>query len=65
MDTKLATMALRGLTLPEPTRKEIRKTGVYCRATIQLVYQQQSRRWALRGGSRRGSREHRPLRRVH
>ena len=49
MDTKLAAMALRGLTLPEPTRKEIRKTGVYCRATIQLVYQQQSRRWALRG----------------
>ncbi|RSL14698.1 hypothetical protein EDE15_0160 [Edaphobacter aggregans] len=49
MDTKLATMALRGLTLPEPTRKEIRKTGIYCRATIQLVYQQQSRRWALRG----------------
>ena len=50
MDTKLATMSLRGLTLPEPTRKEIRKTGVYCRATIQLVYQQQSRRWA--SGSR-------------
>jgi hypothetical protein len=49
MDTKLATMALRGLTLPEPTRKEMRKTGVYCRATIQLVCQQQSRRWALRG----------------
>jgi hypothetical protein len=49
MDTKLATMALRGLTLPEPTRKEIRKTGIHCRATIQRVYQQQSRRWALRG----------------
>jgi hypothetical protein len=49
MDTKLATMALRGLTLPELTRKEIRKTGIYCRATIQLVYQQQSRRWAVRG----------------
>jgi hypothetical protein len=49
MDTKLAIMALHGLTLPEPTRKEIRKTGVYCRSTIQLVYQLQSRRWALRG----------------
>ena len=49
MDTKLVTMALRGLTLSEPTRKEMRKTGVYCRATIQLVCQQQSRRWALRG----------------
>jgi len=49
MDTKLATIALRGLTLPEPTWKEIRRTGVYCRATIQLVYQPQSRRWALRG----------------
>jgi len=49
MDTKLATMALRGLTLPEPTRKEIRKTGVYCRATIERVYQPQSRGWALRG----------------
>lgn len=49
MDTKLATMAQRGLTLPELTRKEIRRTGIFSRATIQLVYQQQSRRWALRG----------------
>jgi hypothetical protein len=38
-----------GLTLPELTRKEIRKTGIFSRATIEIVYQQQSRRWALRG----------------
>jgi hypothetical protein len=55
MDPKLATMALRGLMLPEPTRKEIRKTGIYCRAIIQRVYQQQSRRWALRGEEAGGS----------
>ncbi len=49
MDKKLATLAQRGLTLPEPTRKEIRKTGIFSRATLQVVYQQQTRRWALRG----------------
>jgi hypothetical protein len=48
-DTKLAIMAHRGLTLPEPTRKEIRRTGIFSRATLQLVHQQQSERWALRG----------------
>jgi hypothetical protein len=42
-------MAQRGLTLPEATRKEIRKTGIFSRTSIQLVYQQQARRWALRG----------------
>lgn len=49
MDTKLATMAHRGLTLPEPTRKEIRRTGIFSRATLQPVHQQQPNRWALRG----------------
>ncbi|HEY6413540.1 MAG TPA: hypothetical protein VIX42_07625 [Edaphobacter sp.] len=49
MDKRLAIMAQRGLTLPELTRKEIRKTGIFSRATIEIVYQQQSRRWALRG----------------
>ena len=49
MDTKLAMLAYRGLTLPEPTRKEIRRTGIFSRATLQLVHQQQSNRWALRG----------------
>jgi len=49
MDKRLALMAQRGLTLPELTRKEIRKTGIFCRATLQVVYQQQSRQWALRG----------------
>lgn len=49
MDKKLATLAQRGLTLPEPTRKEIRKTGIFSRASLQVVYQQQARRWALRG----------------
>ncbi len=49
MDPKLATLAQRGLTLPEPTRKEILKTGIFCRPTLELVYQQQNKRWALRG----------------
>ncbi len=49
MNKQLALMAQRGLTLPELTRKEIRKTGIFSRATLQVVYQQQSRRWALRG----------------
>lgn len=49
MDQKLASMAQRGLTLPEPTRKEIRRTGIFCRAGIELVHQQHNRRYALRG----------------
>ena len=49
MDTKIETMARRGLVLPEPTRKEICRTGIFSRATLQLVHQQQLNRWALRG----------------
>jgi len=49
MDKKLANMAQRGLTLPEPTRKELRKTGIFCRATLAIVYQQHAKRWVLRG----------------
>jgi hypothetical protein len=49
MDKRLAIIAQRGLTLPEPTRNEVRKTGIYSRATLQVVYQEKSRRWALRG----------------
>jgi hypothetical protein len=49
MDQKLASMAQRGLTLPEPTRKEIRRTGIFCRAGIELVHQQHNHRYALRG----------------
>ena len=49
MDKRLANMAQRGLTLPEPTRLEIRKTGIFSRAALELVYQEQAKRWALRG----------------
>ncbi|HUZ95378.1 MAG TPA: hypothetical protein VMU57_10730 [Edaphobacter sp.] len=49
MDKRLTLMAQRGLTLPELTRKEIRKTGIFSRATLQVVYQQQGRQWLLRG----------------
>lgn len=49
MDPRLASMAKRGLTLPEPTRKEIRRTGIFSRARLEVIYQQQARRWALRG----------------
>ena len=49
MDKRLAQIALRGLTLPEPTRLEIRKTGIFSRATVEPVFQENARRWALRG----------------
>ncbi len=49
MDKRLAQIALRGLTLPEPTRLEIRKTGIFSRATVEPVFQEKARRWALRG----------------
>ena len=49
MDKRLAQIASRGLTLPEPTRLEIRKTGIFSRATVEPVYQEQAKRWALRG----------------
>ena len=49
MDKRLAQSAQRGLTLPEPTRVEIRKTGIFSRATVEPVYQEHAKRWALRG----------------
>ncbi len=49
MDKRLAQIASRGLTLPEPTRLKIRKTGIFSRATVEPVFQEQARRWALRG----------------
>jgi len=49
MDKRLAQIALRGLTLPEPTRLEIRKTGIFSRSTVEPVFQEKARRWALRG----------------
>jgi len=49
MDKRLAQIAMRGLTLPEPTRLEIRKTGIFSRATVEPVFQEQVKRWALRG----------------
>ena len=49
MDKRLAQIALRGLTLPEPTRLEIRKTGIFSRATVEPVFQEKVKRWALRG----------------
>lgn len=49
MDSKLAMMAHRGLTLPEPTREEIRKTGIFCRTSLEIVYRQQAKQWVLRG----------------
>jgi hypothetical protein len=49
MDKRITIIAQRGLTLPEPTRNEVRKAGIFSRATLQVVYQEMSRRWALRG----------------
>ena len=48
-ESRLTTMGRRGLTFPEETREEIRKTGIRCRPQLEIVYQQRANRWKLRG----------------
>ena len=48
-DSRLTTMARRGLTFPAETREQIRKTGIRCRPQLEIVYQQRANEWKLRG----------------
>ena len=49
MDKRLAVIAQRGVTLPEITRKQVRQTGIFCRPSIEIVFQEKAQRWAIRG----------------
>jgi len=48
-DSRLTTIARRGLTFPAQTREQVRKTGIRCRPQLEIVYQQRSNEWRLRG----------------
>ena len=48
-ESRLTTIARRGLALPAATLEQIRKTGIRCRPQLDVVYQQQAREWKLRG----------------
>lgn len=48
-ESRLTTIARRGLALPAETLERIRRTGIRCRPQVDVVYQQQARTWKLRG----------------
>ena len=48
-ESRLTTIARRGLALPAETLEQIRKTGIRCRPQLDVVYQQQAKEWKLRG----------------
>jgi hypothetical protein len=48
-ESRFATIARRGLMLPAETREQIRATGIRCRPQLEIVFQQQSKVWMLRG----------------
>ena len=48
-ESRLTTIARRGLSLPEETREQIRKIGIYCRPQLEIVHQQRANQWKLRG----------------
>jgi hypothetical protein len=48
-DSRLTTLARRGLAFPATTREQIGKTGIRCRPQIEIVYQQRANEWKLRG----------------
>jgi hypothetical protein len=48
-ESRFAMIARRGLLLPAETREQIRATGIRCRPQLEIVYQQVSNRWKLRG----------------
>ena len=48
-ESRLATIARRGLSLPAETREQIRKIGIHCRPQLEIVYQQRANQWKLRG----------------
>jgi hypothetical protein len=48
-ESRLMTVARRGLSLPVETRDQIRKIGIHCRPQLEIVYQQRANQWKLRG----------------
>jgi len=48
-ESRLATIARRGLSLPIETREQIRTTGIRCRPQLEIVYQPRAKQWKLRG----------------
>ena len=48
-DSRLASIARRGLSLPIETREQIRTTGIRCRPQLEIVYQDKAKQWKLRG----------------
>jgi hypothetical protein len=48
-ESRLTTIARRGLLLPAETLEQVRKTGIRCRPQLDVVYQQQAKTWKLRG----------------
>jgi hypothetical protein len=54
-ESRLTTIARRGLLLPAETLEQVRKTGIRCRPQLDVVYQQQARAWKLRGEESGGS----------
>ena len=48
-ESRLTTIARRGLALPAETLEQIRKTGIRCRPQLDVVYQQHAKAWKLRG----------------
>ena len=48
-ESRLTTIARRGLLLPAETLEQVRKTGIRCRPRLDVVYQQQAKAWKLRG----------------
>ena len=48
-ESRLTTIARRGMLLPSETLEQVRKTGIRCRPQLDVVYQQQAKAWKLRG----------------
>jgi hypothetical protein len=48
-ESRLTTIARRGLLLPAETLEQVRKTGIRCRPQLDVVYKQQAKAWKLRG----------------
>ena len=48
-ESRLTTIARRGLAFPAETREQMRKTGIRCRPQLEIVYQQRANQWKLRG----------------
>jgi hypothetical protein len=48
-ESRLTTIARRGMLFPAETLEQVRKTGIRCRPQLDIVYQQQAKAWKLRG----------------